>query len=226
MANSYLCKVIMMNVKNNKILLVILVLLIISFGVKVKVVTPHGIKYIDKSKYIFTNELNTKPFAMSGKVIRVIDGDTIDVMNIGRIRLADINAPELREIEGQKAKEFMINLCLGKIVYLDIDDIYVTDKYGRIIAIVYLPYNETHVVNVNMLLVVKKYAELRDYPNEFDPKQWVLYVPTNTTLSTVRGKSYELHYRYYVPFSIIILILLVVLIIAYRHKKLTSNRLS
>ncbi|RLG82138.1 MAG: hypothetical protein DRO40_08395 [Thermoprotei archaeon] len=112
--------------------------------------------------------------AVSG-VEYVIDGDTFDT-HIGRIRLADINAPELNEPGGYEAKIVLTYLIQGKIVYIDIDDIYVTDKYGRIVAIVYIRFNSTHLLNVNKWLVDKGYAEITDYPNQFDPYTWTLYV--------------------------------------------------
>ena len=105
-------------------------------------------------------------------MIKVVDGDTLDVEGIGRIRLADVNTPEIDTEEGKEAKEYVKGLCDGKKVYLDIDDLYITGKYGRIIAVVYIPYNETHYVNFNQLLLKEGYAEGRDYPNEFNPDVW------------------------------------------------------
>jgi len=64
-------------------------------------------------------------------------------------------------------------LCEGKVVYLDIDDFHIIDQYGRIVAVVYIPYNETHRVNLNQLLLIEGYAEAKDYPNEFNPTVWV-----------------------------------------------------
>ena len=128
------------------------------------------------SPYIWKGSLNTTKLGESGIVIEVVDGDTFDVEGIGRIRLADINTPEMDSKEGREAKEakeYVKGLCYHKKVYLDIDDLYVTGKYGRIIAVVYVPYNETHYVNLNQLLLQEGYAEARDYPNEFDPGDWV-----------------------------------------------------
>ena len=118
-------------------------------------------------------------------VIEIIDGDTFD-SSIGRIRLADINAPELDEPGGYKAKEALTYIISGKTVYLDIDDIYGTDIYGRIIAVVYIRYNSTHLLNVNKWLLDNRYAEIDDYPNEFNPYTWSLYVyyPYEETPST------------------------------------------
>jgi len=64
-------------------------------------------------------------------------------------------------------------LCEGKEVYLDIDDIHIIDTYGRIVAVVYIPYNETHRVNLNQLLLIEGYAEAKEYLNEFNPDVWM-----------------------------------------------------
>ena len=106
-------------------------------------------------------------------MIKVVDGDTFDVEGIGGIRLADVNTPEMDTEEGREAKEYVKGLCYHEKVYLDIDDLYVTGKYGRIIAVVYVPYDETHYVNLNQLLLKEGYAEARDYRNEFDPDDWM-----------------------------------------------------
>ena len=124
------------------------------------------------NSYVWKEPLNTTKFGESGIVIKVVDGDTFDVEGIGRIRLADINTPEIDTEEGKEVKEYVKGLCYQKKVYLDIDDLYITGKYGRIIAVVYLPYNETHYVNLNQLLLKEGYAEARDYPNEFNPDVW------------------------------------------------------
>ena len=125
------------------------------------------------NSYVWKEPLNTTKFGESGIVIKVVDGDTIDVEDVGRIRLADVNTPEIDTEEGKEAKEYVKGLCYQKKVYLDIDDLYITGKYGRIVAVVYVPYNETHLVNLNQLLLKKEYAEARDYPNEFNPDVWI-----------------------------------------------------
>jgi Micrococcal nuclease (thermonuclease) homologs len=124
------------------------------------------------SRYVWKDSLNTSKFGESGIVSRVIDGDTIEVEGIGRIRLADINTSEIGTEEGKEAKEYVKGLCYQKKVYLDVDNLYITGKYGRIIAVVYIPYNETRYVNLNQLLLKEGYAEARDYPNEFNPDDW------------------------------------------------------
>jgi len=111
-----------------------------------------------------------------GVVTRVVDGDTFYVTGLPeRVRLADVNAPELSTAEGQRAKAVLEVLLLGRRVCLDIDDLYKTDRYGRYVAVAYLDYNETHWLNVNRWLVERGYAAYVDYPNEFRPP-WPLYV--------------------------------------------------
>ncbi len=116
-------------------------------------------------------------------VNEVIDGDTFrcapSITNgthtEAKIRLADVNAPEIDTPEGKVAKRALASLILGRIVYLDIDDKHGTDVYGRWVAVAYIRYNDTHILNVNKWLVDNGYAEIIDYDNEFDPANFSLY---------------------------------------------------
>jgi len=74
-------------------------------------------------------------------VTTVIDGDTFDVSTGDRIRLADINAPEYGEKGFYEAKNQLISLVSNKRVYLDVDDKYNKDQYGRFVCLVYTEYN-------------------------------------------------------------------------------------
>jgi micrococcal nuclease len=65
----------------------------------------------------------------------VIDGDTI-VINGTHIRLAGIDAPEMDQPWGKKAKFAMIALCKGKIVTAEIQE---GLSYDRIVAKCSLP---------------------------------------------------------------------------------------
>ena len=113
---------------------------------------------------------------VTATVYKVIDGDTFDAFPVGRVRLADINAPESGEPGYYEAKNALANLVLNKKVYLDVDDIYVKDKYNRIICVVYVRENEDYLLNVNKWLVDNGYVVITDYPNEFDPYTWSLHV--------------------------------------------------
>jgi micrococcal nuclease len=139
-------------------------------------------------------------------VVRVVDGDTfraritcvsgafINRVNIGteyRVRLADINAPELGTVEGERARSALESLIQGRTVMLDVDDADVFDKYGRIIAVAYIDYNETHILNINKWLVEEGHARVWDHPNEFNPGTWGLYKPRERTVAETEATDRE-----------------------------------
>ena len=76
-----------------------------------------------------------------------------------------------------EAKNFLTSLVYDKQVHLDIDDVYETDKYDRLVCVVYVSYNATHFKNVNKALLVEGYAVIWNFNNEFDPYAWTLYGP-------------------------------------------------
>lgn len=124
-------------------------------------------------------------------VYDVIDGDTFDA-SIGRVRLADINAPEVGEPGYYDAKYALSSLVLNRMVYLDVDDKYVKDKYGRYVCVVYVRHNSTHLLNVNLFLAVNGYASITNYDNEFNPYTWRLFIyypEAVTETVTETGKS-------------------------------------
>jgi endonuclease YncB( thermonuclease family) len=127
------------------------------------------------------------------RVTKVIDGDTFKcvilespsgLVRVGleyRVRLADINAPELRPVPEEGAVEALRaleDLVGGRVVALDIDDIKAFDRYGRVVAVVMAPHNETHLVNVNRLLVERGLARLWEHENEWRLLETPLYVPS------------------------------------------------
>jgi endonuclease YncB( thermonuclease family) len=74
-----------------------------------------------------------------GKVVGVIDGDSIRVMRKGKaeqIRLLGIDCPEKRQPFGTRAKEYTSELAFGKDVTVYGDK---RDRYGRTLAEVLLP---------------------------------------------------------------------------------------
>lgn len=110
-------------------------------------------------------------------VVRVIDGDTFDARRLGRIRLADVDAPELGEPGSDEATGYLRFLIRWRPVFLDIDDLQEKDRYGRIVAVVYVEHNATHLLNVNRALLDVGRVRVADFPNEFDPDAWARYVP-------------------------------------------------
>ena len=114
--------------------------------------------------------------SVSGLVTRVVDGDTFDVEDFGRVRLADVDAPEMDTPAGKAAKFFVEAWLLDEIVHLDVDDIGVKDRYGRWIAVAYIEDPETgELVNFNAMLVASGHAVIKDFKdNKFDPGDWGL----------------------------------------------------
>lgn len=105
---------------------------------------------------------------VSGKCYHVVDGDTIDVENVGRVRLVGVNTPERGDAGYENATKYVKSMCLGKIVSLDVDNDKNKDKYGRTLAVVYVDG-----VNLNEELLKKGYAEVMYIPpSEFNPYDW------------------------------------------------------
>lgn len=92
----------------------------------------------------------------TGKVVRVLDGDTFDILKNNnktqRVRLAEVDSPEKAgQPYGQKAKQYAIDQVALKIVTVEVKT---TDRYGRIIGEVFLPDGKS----INRLLVAEGYA--------------------------------------------------------------------
>ena len=102
----------------------------------------------------------------SARVVRVVDGDTLDVdIEIGfnltlreRVRLYGINAPETRSSDkiekskGMLAENFLVETLLDAQNYCKLD-IHGSGKFGRPLADVFVDG-----VNINLLLIKKGHA--------------------------------------------------------------------
>lgn len=81
----------------------------------------------------------TDKTGLSGKVIKIVDGDTYDLLldnlTTKRIRMEGIDAPEKGMPFYQAAKNNLGKLCFGQVVKIELTN---TDKYGRAIAKTYL----------------------------------------------------------------------------------------
>ena len=116
----------------------------------------------------------------------MVDGDTFDVTiekanakvaySVERIRLADVDSPEMESEKGPAARDFTYAVLMNKRVFLDIDDLSETgrDDYGRMICVAYLSgfYGQPIAApNFNRLLVDSGHASLDNFTNnEFDPR--------------------------------------------------------
>lgn len=76
--------------------------------------------------------------ALSGRVVGVVDGDTLELLTperrMVRIRLAEIDAPEHDQPWGRRAKQALSTLVFGRSVTVRTVDI---DRYGRTVGRVY-----------------------------------------------------------------------------------------
>jgi endonuclease YncB( thermonuclease family) len=76
---------------------------------------------------------------LTGRVVRVIDGDTIVILSDGkiqyRIRLQGIDAPESGQPFGNKSKQNLANMIAGKDVIVDYNKL---DRYERVVGTVFL----------------------------------------------------------------------------------------
>ena len=99
----------------------------------------------------------------SGKLVKVIDGDTVEVVHEGqarRIRLAHIDSPEQGQAYGQAAKRFVLATAAQQSVQVRWQT---TDRYGRTIGEIILADG----TNLNKQIVRAGYAwHYKDYSSD------------------------------------------------------------
>ncbi|HGX3398360.1 TPA: thermonuclease family protein [Enterobacter hormaechei] len=91
---------------------------------------------------------------ISGRIVRVLDGDTVEMLEPGnqltRIRLAGIDAPEKSQPFGQRSRQELSSMVALRHVTVTGSD---TDRYGRLLGTVWLG-----VTDVNAELIRKGLA--------------------------------------------------------------------
>lgn len=96
----------------------------------------------------------------SGRVVRVADGDTLEVLRgreTVRVRLHGVDCPELGQAYGQRARQRTGELAMGRAV--EVREVE-RDRFGRVVAEVLLPGGES----LNRKLVAEGLAWwFRDY---------------------------------------------------------------
>lgn len=104
-------------------------------------------KYIPLVLFIFSWPVLSAD--IHGRVVRVLDGDTIEVMDSRkavRFRLVNIDAPEKKQDYGRWSTDMMKSLVAGKTVTVTY---FQRDRYGRILGQVYAPDG----MNINQFMV-------------------------------------------------------------------------
>jgi endonuclease YncB( thermonuclease family) len=115
---------------------------------------------------LFLSCFTVPAFAESiiGKVVSVHDGDTITVLdknyNQIKVRLAEIDAPELSQPFGKKSKLMLSNIVFGKFIELNSTE---KDNYGRVIGTIIL---EDMNVNLEMVSLGGAWAYIKYMKND------------------------------------------------------------
>jgi micrococcal nuclease len=103
--------------------------------------------------------------AKPAQVISITDGDTLTAKIDGvarKVRIAAIDAPEMKQPFGVQSKQTLVNLCAGKTAEVTGDKL---DKYSRVIATVSCGGTDagTHMVKNGMAMVYDRYVNGHGY---------------------------------------------------------------
>lgn len=163
-----------MKSKDKKIVTSVIVIILIVIALVTK--NDSIINYIEENYNIDLGIMNNQEKIQNdseitttkGEVVRVVDGDTIVVNYNGKeekVRLIGIDTPESvhpneskNTEEGIKVSDYTKERLKGKIVELELD-VEERDKYGRILAYVYI---DGEMYNKELLEI--GYAKLATYP--------------------------------------------------------------
>jgi endonuclease YncB( thermonuclease family) len=108
---------------------------------------------------------------LTGKVVKVADGDTITVLEDNtqhRIRLQGIDAPERKQAYGNASRKHLADLVAGKTVTVEWDK---RDRYGRIVGFVIVDGQD---MNLEQLKAGMAWF-YRYYQKELSPEKRKLY---------------------------------------------------
>jgi micrococcal nuclease len=105
--------------------------------------------------------LSCVPVEQNGKVVKVVDGDTFDIVDENRttrIRLFGIDAPERGQAFNKRARAFMDSLVAGKQIRVVVRN---KDRYGRTVGDAYLSdgtYVNAEIVRAGYAWQFRKYS--------------------------------------------------------------------
>lgn len=142
-----------------KLLVIIGLLVFVLFLFRIPTSTPSG--QISLPSTSPSPTLEQKDVV---RVVRVVDGDTIEIEGGQKVRYIGINTPETHDPRrpvqcfGKEAAAKNKELIEGKEVYLE-KDVSETDKYGRLLRYVYVGD-----LFINDYLVREGYAHASSYP--------------------------------------------------------------
>jgi endonuclease YncB( thermonuclease family) len=136
--------------------------------------------------FILTSAVLAVSQSFTGKCVAVHDGDTIGVMHNGveeKIRVYGIDAPELHQDFGSRAKQFTSDLVFGKIVTVEVKN---RDLYGRTVGRIKVDKKDLslELAKAGMAWYYKKYSndpELAKAEKEAQSKKLGLWSMSNPT---------------------------------------------
>ena len=120
---------------------------------------------------------------LTGRVVRIADGDTITVLNSSdtqyRIRLEGIDAPESHQAFGTQSKKNLSEMVFGK----DVTVVYQkTDQYGRLVGKILLDGKDVNLEQVKAGLA----WHYKFYEDEQTPEDRALYAKTEDEARAAR----------------------------------------
>ena len=97
---------------------------------------------------------------LQGLVLNIIDGDTVILQETGtlkqyRIRLSDIDTPEMKQPYGMTAKKHLALLIQDNEVRANVKTI---DKYGRTVARLFVKTSDHEWLDVNAAMIENGHA--------------------------------------------------------------------
>ena len=116
----------------------------------------------------------------SGQVVGIIDGDTIEVMHLGkaeRVRLHGVDCPEMGQPFGERARKYTSTHTLRKNVTVIVSD---TDKDGQTVGQVILP----DMSNLNIVMIS---AGLAWWHETYAPEDKILMDVQKSAKAAKRG---------------------------------------
>lgn len=174
----------MQNSKNNKLTLTSILVLFISGllfwqGIKATPIsvqsipkTPSSNNEPAKQNILGEKSENASSSANIAKVLKVVDGDTIEVEYLGekkKLRYIGIDTPETVDPNrpvgcyGREASKENKRIVEGKEVILE-KDVSNTDRFGRLLRLVYLKLDDGNLLFINDYLVRQGFAQVSTYP--------------------------------------------------------------
>ncbi|MFY3740901.1 MAG: micrococcal nuclease [Candidatus Nitrosomirales archaeon] len=104
----------------------------------------------------------------TGKVTRIVDGDTLDVSDI-RIRLALVNTPEQGQPLYREARQFTASLCpVGSTVLVDQDDGQLEGSFDRMIGKVFCGDKvlNAELLDAGLAEIFQRFCSESEFSNE------------------------------------------------------------